>query len=545
MENWILGIISACIAAGYFYKTALYKQKKTVGDLWKQNKYEMAVAGVFFIGFLCRLLFIRTMPAGLNQDEASIGYEAYAVLKYGMDRNGISVPVHFIAWGSGQNALYAYLAMPFIAIMGLNEFSLRLPMALIGCLAIAAFYHLLKNITGKKETLLGTLIFALAPWHIMKSRWALESNLFPDLILFFVTLFMIGLKKKNKKYYYGAFAILALSTYSYGTSYFFVPVFLAAVLVYVVVTKKADWKEFIGPCIMLAVLVLPMMLFVMINTFDMEQIKIGFITIPRLYVSRHTEISSVFSADFLNNFKGNMAHSLGILMKGEDGLPWNSLSAYGICYQFSLLFFVIGIVESISKTEWLKSKYMMNIWGITAFLMTGIVDPNINRLNAAWIPMIYFVAVGAMACVRHSKVILGTVVAAYLAGFLLFQNEYRTDFQENIGVYFFESFGDAIKLADEKNTNIVYVTNEVNQPYIFTLFYDKISPKEYRETVTFASQYSAFEQISSYGKYCFYIPETIDDPNAAYIMSCEQASGLDPNSYDITNFKRYSVVTLR
>ena len=140
MENWILGIISACIAAGYFYKTALYKQKKTVGDLWKQNKYEMAVAGVFFIGFLCRLIFIRTMPAGLNQDEASIGYEAYAVLKYGMDRNGISVPVHFIAWGSGQNALYANLAIPFIALLGLNEFSLRLPMALIGCLAIVAFY---------------------------------------------------------------------------------------------------------------------------------------------------------------------------------------------------------------------------------------------------------------------------------------------------------------------------------------------------------------------------------------------------------------------
>lgn len=545
MENWILGILSACIVAGYFYKTALYKQKKTVNELWQQNRYELAVAGILFVGFLCRLLFIRTMPAGLNQDEASIGYEAYAVLKYGMDRNGISVPVHFIAWGSGQNALYGYLAMPFIALLGLNEFSLRLPMAVIGCLAIVAFYHLLKNVTGKKETLLGTLIFALAPWHIMKSRWALESNLFPDMIIFFVTLFVIGLKKRDKKYYYGAFAILALSTYAYGTSYFFVPIFLAAILIYVVVTKKADWKEFIGPCIMLVILVLPMMLFVMINTFDMEQIKIGFITIPKLYVSRHTEISSIFSADFLHNFSENMKISLGIVMTGEDGLPWNSLSMYGICYNFSFVFFIIGIVYSICKTDWLQSKYLMNIWGITAFLMMGVVDPNINRLNITWIPMIYFIAVGAMSCVRHSKVIFGTVAAIYLAGFLMFQNEYRTDFQENIGAYFFESFGDAIKTANEKNKDVIYVTNEVNQPYIFTLFYDKTSPKEYRETVVFSSQYSAFEQISAYGKYYFYIPETMDQPNAAYIMSCEQASALDPNLYDITNLKRYSVVTLR
>ena len=76
------------------------------------------------------------------------------------------------------------------------------------------------------------------------------------MILFFVTLFVIGLKKKNKKYYYGAFAILALSTYSYGTSYFFVPIFLAALLVYIVATKRIDWKELIGPSIMLVILVL-------------------------------------------------------------------------------------------------------------------------------------------------------------------------------------------------------------------------------------------------------------------------------------------------
>ena len=312
-----------------------------------------------------------------------------------------------------------------------------------------------------------------------------------------------------------------------------------------IVTKKADWKEFIGPCIMLVILVLPMMLFVLINTFDMDQIKLGFITIPRLYVSRHTEISSIFSADFLHNFSENMKLSLGIIMKGEDGLLWNSLSIYGICYNFSFIFLIIGIVQSFCKTEWLKSRYFMNIWGITAFVMMGVVNPNINRLNATWIPMIYFIAVGVMACVRHSKVILGTVVAVYLAGFLLFQNEYRTDFQENIGAYFFESFGDAIKIADTKDKDVIYVTNEVNQPYIFTLFYDKISPKEYRETVVFSSQYSAFEQISSYGKYCFYIPETINQTNAVYIMSCDQAAVLDPNIYDITNLKRYSVVTLR
>lgn len=545
MENWILGIISAMIVAGYFYKSTLYQNKKTIQELWKQNKYEMALAGIFLIGFLCRLLFIRTMPAGLNQDEASIGYEAYAILKYGMDRNGVSFPVHLIAWGSGQNALYAYVTMPFIAILGLNEFSLRLPMAIVGCVAIVAFYQLLKNLTGRKETIVGTMIFALAPWHIMKSRWALESNLFPDMVLFFATLFLIGLKKNNKKYYYGAFAILALSTYAYGTSYFFVPIFLAAVCIYMLVKKVINWKELIGPYVLLFILVIPMLLFVMINTFDMEQIKLGFITIPKLYVSRHTEMSSIFSADFFHNFKENMKLSLNIITTGQDGLPWNSLSVYGICYNFSFVFLIIGMIQSCCKTDWLKSKYIMNIWGIIAFFMMGIVEPNINRLNIIWFPMIYFIVVGVIACVNHSKIVLKAVAIVYLAGFLLFQKEYRTDFQKNIGAYFFESLGDAINSANTKNVDLIYVTNEVNQPYIFTLFYDRTSPKEYRNTVVFSSQYSAFEQISSYGKYCFYIPETLDQVNAAYIISNEQAATLDQNIYEITSFHRYSVVTLR
>lgn len=545
MEDWILGLFSVLGVAGYFYKTAIYKQKKTVRDLWENNRYEMAMAVIFLVGCLSRLLFIRTMPAGLNQDEASIGYEAFAILKQGIDRNGVSVPVHLIAWGSGQNALYAYLAMPFIGIMGLNEFSLRLPMALVGCLAMVAFYHLLKNMTGRRETLLGTLIFALAPWHVMKSRWALESNLFPDLILFFVTLFVIGMKKKEKKYYYVSFLILALSTYAYGTSYFFVPFFLGVILIYLFVKKQVNWKDFIGPSILLIVVVIPMLLFVMVNTFDMQQIKLGFITIPRLYESRHTAITSIFSGDFVNNFTGNMKTSLDIIQKGTDGLPWNSIDAYGLCYNFSFVFLVIGIVVSIFKSDWLKGKYIMNVWGIVAFLLMGIVDPNINRLNVTWIPMIYFICIGAIACVRSSKVVLGGVVACYVFSFLLFSQDYQHDFQENIGGYFFESFGDAIKEANTKNKDLVYVTNEVNQPYIFTLFYDKTMPKEYRNTVSFSYEHCAFEQIASYDKYIFYVPEALDDPNAAYIVSSGYASGLDRNYYDVTDFKRYSVVTIK
>src|SRR5512138_1804117 len=74
------------------------------------------VAGVCIaLGVVARIVGFGGTPPGLNQDEASIGYESWSLLNYGIDRNGVHWPVHLVSWGSGQNALYAYLAMPFVA----------------------------------------------------------------------------------------------------------------------------------------------------------------------------------------------------------------------------------------------------------------------------------------------------------------------------------------------------------------------------------------------------------------------------------------------
>ena len=55
-------------------------------------------------------------------------------------------------------------------------------MALIGCLSLFAFWRLLLVMTDRKTALAGLALLAICPWHILKSRWALESNLFPDLL---------------------------------------------------------------------------------------------------------------------------------------------------------------------------------------------------------------------------------------------------------------------------------------------------------------------------------------------------------------------------
>ena len=133
------------------------------------------------IGIFARVWEFGVMPPGINVDEASIGIEAYDLYKFGVDRNGISYPIHLISWGSGQNALYAYMIIPFIALNGLNAVSIRLPMLISGIFSLPLMYLAGKKLSGKKFGLLAMFCMAVSPWHIVNNRWAVESNILPFL----------------------------------------------------------------------------------------------------------------------------------------------------------------------------------------------------------------------------------------------------------------------------------------------------------------------------------------------------------------------------
>src|SRR5574344_59752 len=208
-----------------------------------ENKYKLLIYTILVIGMLIRTVEIANIPYGIGGDEASEGYEAYSLLHYGVDRHLKSFPVHFISWGSGQNSLYAYLDIPFIAILGLNEFAVRIPMAILGCITLLLIYLFFSKYTGKKTTLIGLICFTISPWHIMKSRWSLESNLFPDLILISTILLYVGIKESKNKAWLAGLIIMGISVYSYGTAYFFIPFYLLILLVGLLIKRKISIKK--------------------------------------------------------------------------------------------------------------------------------------------------------------------------------------------------------------------------------------------------------------------------------------------------------------
>src|SRR3989344_1675551 len=85
------------------------------------------ISCIVFIAFIIRVWSLNSNPPSLNWDEASLGYNAYSLLKTGSDEWSRQWPISFQAFGEYKLPGYIYVTIPFIALFGLSEFSVRLP----------------------------------------------------------------------------------------------------------------------------------------------------------------------------------------------------------------------------------------------------------------------------------------------------------------------------------------------------------------------------------------------------------------------------------
>ena len=512
-------------------------------SLIKDYKEEVILFFILIVGSLVRLVAIGKFPNALNVDEASSGYDAFSLMKYGVDRGGNSYPVYLYAWGSGQSVLYSYLMIPVLMITGLCEYGIRLPMAIIGIISLYVFYYLIKNIfDNKRMALISVGFFAICPWHIMKSRWGMECNIFPDIILLSTLLFVLGLKKKKTSLQILAFIGFAISSYSYGTGYLFLPVYILGMLGYLIYKKEITIKKSIIYLLIMFVICIPIILYIAINTFGLNQISIGKVTIPKLLVNRYDEVSTVFSGNIIENCVDNLLATLRILILQNDGLEWNAISQFGMFYIISIIFFVIGVKESLGKYKDNIYNQIMNIWMLAAIVLSAFCDANINRINIIMIPCIYYIVVGIYEFLNKYKVAtlcLGTIYIVLFAEFMYVytSKDYNEYYTFTSGV---EGVVDYCNSLDE---DMVYCQYSFKEPFIYFMFYGETDVHEYLDTVQHYEESRTFDNIKSFGKYKFYLPSEIKE-NSVIIVQKDTEKYYDEvcknkvtiNQFDIYEF---------
>ena len=107
---------------------------------------KLVIVLIFLLAFFLRTWNLSKYPVSLSMDEAAIGYNAYSILKTGHDEYKEFLPLTFRSAGDYKPPVDFYLTVPSIFLFGLTEFSIRLPVALVGSLTAVAFIYLLINL---------------------------------------------------------------------------------------------------------------------------------------------------------------------------------------------------------------------------------------------------------------------------------------------------------------------------------------------------------------------------------------------------------------
>lgn len=252
--------------------------------------YKVIFFAILILAIILNCYKLGEVPQGIHVDEAGMTYDAYSIANYGVDRFLKHLPVYFINFGGGQNALYTYLAAIVIKIVGFyNNTIIRIPALILSVIEVIISYFLVKEFKGKKQGLLFMFLVTIMPWHIMKSRWGLESYLLSPMLLFSMYSLMKAVKNGKLWNYALSGLIFGITLYTYALSYIVIPIFLLLTLIYLIIKKKVNLKQVVVFCIPLAVLALPLILMLMVQKGWINEID-GFITIPKLHKSRMSEI---------------------------------------------------------------------------------------------------------------------------------------------------------------------------------------------------------------------------------------------------------------
>lgn len=203
-------------------------------------RYKWLLIVVVIAAFL-RLWQLGVVPSSPDWDEVALGYNAYSILKTGRDEYGTWFPRSLRSYDDYKPPLYVYLTVPSVALFGLNTWSVRLPSAVMGVLAVVGTYFLVIELFSqakisdvRKLALTSAMLLAISPWHLQFSRIAFEANIGITLNVWGVVAFIKGLQ--SRKWLRISAILFGLALYAYHSERLFIP--LLVLLLALVFRKK-------------------------------------------------------------------------------------------------------------------------------------------------------------------------------------------------------------------------------------------------------------------------------------------------------------------
>ncbi len=478
---------------------------------------------IFLLAFILRFWQLGSNPPSLDWDEASLGYNAYSILKTGRDEYGNFLPLSIRSFNDYKPPLYTYLTTIPVAMFGLNEFSTRFISALFGILTIIIAYFLIKELFPNKSFifyLLSFIFFALSPWHIQFSRIAFEANTALFFSICGIWLFLKGLKRGV--FFLIAFLSFSLSIYAYHSPRLVVPLLIIGLIFFFREKLKTVWKSLFVGLILFILLVLPV-----IRELKSTGARFGSVTVLNAAERLGTSIPKIEYDGQNQDFIGKLTHNRRIVFAREvlggyldhfnfdflfltgDSPGRHHAAGMGMLYLWDLPFILLGVIFLLNKRD--HNVLFIFWWFLIAPIASSLTSGTPHAVRALMYLPTYqiFIAVGFLKLLKSlnenskKKILVRVLIfGLFILNFFYYLHMYYVHTPREYSQWWQYGYKQAIQEIKkyEDKFNKIIITYDYDQPYIYFLFYKLIDPVWYQQNW---GQGEIMRAERSFGKYEF------------------------------------------
>lgn len=479
-------------------------------------KFEiLALLGIIAIGGFLFLYKLNSIPSGFYVDEALSGYNAFSLLTTNKDEYGKVFPIALRFFGSYSPPLYTYLTIPFVSVLGLKVYVVRLVSAISGLLGILVTFYFLKllNITKSKfSPFIGAILFAISPWTVLFSRVGYEMNLAFFVFSLGALVTWVGIKRESKLLVPG-FLIFSLSTYAAHTEKFLVPVFFVALLLLFKkhLLKKQFKKYVIYGLVGALIIQLPNLyqlatpsFFSKSNLFysnvvldqadKIQNFLPAFISVPLAFIRE-------FLSQYLTYFSPRSLFALG------DADPQRSLPELSVFYHWMVVPYFVGIYFFWKRKRELAFKYVLLLTFLSPLTPALAGDPfSTQRALPLLLPLILIITTGIDGLIykRKARVWLPIFIFLLASSFILLWRSYFVFLPKErakVWGYGFKQLAEEI----ERRPDLPFVIDQarIKPAYIELAFYLKYPPAKFQKEIDQTIKNNYYTDTSFDSNYAF------------------------------------------
>lgn len=420
---------------------------------------------ILFLFLVTRLYKITEIPGSVYWDEASIGYNAFAVATDLKDEWGEFLPLHFRAFGEFKLPVYIYSVAALTKVFGLGELAVRLPAVLYGLGVVILTYFLAGPVAS--------FILTVSPWLFIFSRTGYEAM--PGLFFFLLFIYLLKLyRKKNIFIIFAAFAAV-LSIYSYNSFRIITPIYF----IYWAISQKSKNLK--------------------LELISLSIFLISLIPIARVFYldSGAARLATVGLSDPIAIVRNYFSHfDFDFLFLEGDVNARHQQPRWGQLYLIELPLFLFGVWRIIKSKN--KSLWFFLLILVIAPIPGSITKETPHALRAILMSFA-FASISASGLTSARSFVLSAIVIIYLFYFGFYYQDFIRNYNLKTSSDWQYEYKEIFSNAKEG-----FVTDKYGEPYIFALYYLKYPPSEFRSTVKYNPPDKwGFSTVESFGPFKF------------------------------------------